>query len=645
MYHSEFGRRLRTHSAGAGSSSPSSSRHQLQTAGDSSGRASRAHDRQHNLASISDLEIQPRRQSGHASSSRLVEGPDLGVQSSGMIGSSIATAVDDSGISNARSSATTSDHPGTPKRAKAKITGDRFIPARNGTDVTTAYQLGVHEAASKKRQKRKMAVDMDAQKEEADHTFSSLLTTELLGPGASDLVAGIHGAPFANGAGPSHRAGGTGQVTDHPAGPTTPKKKNLLTYSHTPSPSSSRSLGTPGRSGGSERVGVYSASAGGRSSSGLFGAASTSPTKRGQVASLDSPLHSAYSLSPVNLESQRMLLHPRKPARTLSKVAFKVLDAPDLANDFYLNLVDWSPLNVLAVALGQCVYLWSAKTSSVVKLVDLTDGDDRITGLNWSNNGKYLSVGTDQGEVQIWDVEHESRVRTMSGHQNRVGALAWNLGLLSTGSRDKVIYHRDTRVPEHWVAELKAHKQEVCGLKWNTTTNQLASGGNDNKLLVWDGMSTVPLHRFAEHTAAVKAIAWSPHQQGLLASGGGTADMRIRFWNTITGQMLSETDTGSQVCNLSWSKTANEIISTHGYSTGKVQNQIQVWKYPTMSQVATLTGHTMRVLYLSMSPDGESIVTGAGDETLRFWDLNTPTKTQLESRASSSSLDPFQKLR
>lgn len=38
-----------------------------------------------------------------------------------------------------------------------------------------------------------------------------------------------------------------------------------------------------------------------------------------------------------------------------------------------------------------------------------------------------------------------------------------------------------------------------------------------------------------------------------------------------------------------------------------------------MDTTATLSGHTCRVLYLAMSPDGETIVTGAGDETLRFW--------------------------
>jgi cell division cycle 20-like protein 1 (cofactor of APC complex) len=40
-----------------------------------------------------------------------------------------------------------------------------------------------------------------------------------------------------------------------------------------------------------------------------------------------------------------------------------------------------------------------------------------------------------------------------------------------------------------------------------------------------------------------------------------------------------------------------------------------------MQKIQTLTGHSYRVLYLGMSPDGESIVTGAGDETLRFWNL------------------------
>lgn len=61
----------------------------------------------------------------------------------------------------------------------------------------------------------------------------------------------------------------------------------------------------------------------------------------------------------------------------------------------------------------------------------------------------------------------------------------------------------------------------------------------------------------------------------------------------------------------------HEVVSTHGYS----QNEINIWSYPNMKKVGSLRGHTHRVLYLSMSPDGSTIVTGAGDETLRFWNV------------------------
>jgi cell division cycle 20-like protein 1, cofactor of APC complex len=59
-----------------------------------------------------------------------------------------------------------------------------------------------------------------------------------------------------------------------------------------------------------------------------------------------------YSLSPVRFGSQQMLLSPRRQPRAVSKVPYKVLDAPELADDFYLNLVDWGSANVLGVGLG-----------------------------------------------------------------------------------------------------------------------------------------------------------------------------------------------------------------------------------------------------------------------------------------------------
>ena len=112
--------------------------------------------------------------------------------------------------------------------------------------------------------------------------------------------------------------------------------------------------------------------------------------------------------------------------------------------------------------------------------------------------------------------------------------------------------------------------------------------------------------RFHEHKAAVKAIGWCPNTPGTLASGGGTADRHIRFYSMGSLSQSHSIDTGSQVCNLMFSKISKEMVSTHGYSL----NQINVWSTSgswedkSVNKIATLTGHTYRVLYLAMSPTG-----------------------------------------
>ncbi|KAJ0407528.1 hypothetical protein ATCC90586_002193 [Pythium insidiosum] len=361
-------------------------------------------------------------------------------------------------------------------------------------------------------------------------------------------------------------------------------------------------------------------------------------------------LRPSIPFSSLPCASQRMLAATHAPTRRkIPKTPFKVLDAPALQDDFYLNLIDWSATNVLAVGLGSVVYLWSACTSKVTKLCDLGPSDS-VASVAWSQRGTLLSVGTNSGDIQLWDTAAGKRVRTMPGHLARVGTAAWSAQLLASGSRDRTILLRDVRAAEAFQHKLAGHKQEVCGLKWSFDDQQLASGGNDNKLFVWSvhaaasglsssspGSGSVPVVRFSDHTAAVKAIAWSPHQNGLLASGGGTADRCIRFWNTHTNSALHSVDTGSQVCNLMWSKNVNEVVSTHGYSL----NQIIVWKYPTMAKLATLTGHTFRVLYLAMSPDGQTIVTGAGDETLRFWNAFPSSRCKNTGRLGTSLLLPL----
>ncbi len=150
--------------------------------------------------------------------------------------------------------------------------------------------------------------------------------------------------------------------------------------------------------------------------------------------------------------------------------------------------------------------------------------------------------------------------------------------------------------------------------------------------------------KLSAHCAAVKALAWSPHQTGLLASGGGTADRTIRFWNVrraiptwtespvegfgseqlmgageIPEQLVIQAT--SQVCTLAWSPLrSDEILSTHGFS----EHNLALWSYPGGKCVGRFEGHSQRVLFQAPGPDGSTVATGSGDQTIRFWNVFRP---------------------
>ena len=313
-------------------------------------------------------------------------------------------------------------------------------------------------------------------------------------------------------------------------------------------------------------------------------------------------------------------------SRHIPSAPSRILDAPDLLDDYYLNLLSWNDANVLSVVLGQTVYMWNATSGDIQELCTYDrSAESYISSVAWvQQGGSHLALGTSDGTVELWDVHANKKLRTMNGHSDRVGALSWNEHTLSSGGRDSIVVNHDVRVAQHKIATLSGHDQEICGLSWSPDGSTLASGGNDNKLCLWDvsttGSSSQTRFTLTDHQAAVKAIAWSPHERNLLATGGGTADRCIKFWNTRTGALLNSIDTGSQVCSLQWNPFEKEILSSHGFA----RNQLCLWKYPTMAKIKELDGHTARVLHMACSPDGGTVVSAAADETLRFWNVFAP---------------------
>lgn len=134
----------------------------------------------------------------------------------------------------------------------------------------------------------------------------------------------------------------------------------------------------------------------------------------------------------------------KRTQRYIPKEPVRILDAPSIRDDFYLNPLDWGRCNILSVALDNIVYFWNGETG-VADQLDEYPSSQFVSSLKWSVEGKYLSVGLSDGSLRIYDPRTKKLLRTLSAQNNRVGGISWKKSVISYGTRDGSIYHHDVR--------------------------------------------------------------------------------------------------------------------------------------------------------------------------------------------------------
>jgi WD40 repeat protein len=89
------------------------------------------------------------------------------------------------------------------------------------------------------------------------------------------------------------------------------------------------------------------------------------------------------------------------------------------------------------------------------------------------------------------------------------------------------------------LASLEGHHGSILCVAFHPSAPILATGCQDNSILLWDIDSDKPVVTLLGHTAAVECLAFHPSAP-LLVSGGG--DGKMMMWDTTTHQCLSTKD-------------------------------------------------------------------------------------------------------
>lgn len=380
-----------------------------------------------------------------------------------------------------------------------------------------------------------------------------------------------------------------------------------------------------------------------------FATNSTSIPFRWQLSQLTKKLYESVPKPSITSAAQNLDSHP-----------ITSLGALGLDEDFYSRPASWSKKDILAVLLHGKVAFRCMVTQTVNK--DRLDcGLESSTCVHWNPDGTILGLGNDLGYFSAYD--YETMIPLVQyepdDEEDGVGDLSWRDSYtVAVAQQSGTMRMFDIRMKGSG-KPTRIHKARACGLEWNPDGRYLASGGGDGTVICWDIRANKFLQaitpgsssssnsfpsvdckwRARKHLTTVKALGWCPWAPSLLASGGGTKDGVIHFWDAARGEELPlSIETKAQVTSLHFSPVCREVVSTAGYPftlapsfrtdsrtaqrvlPAPQRHSILVHSYPRGNLMGKIfdQGHG-RITHSCLSPDSTRLLTCGSDQSVRIY--------------------------
>ncbi|RZL02617.1 MAG: hypothetical protein EOO89_28885, partial [Pedobacter sp.] len=223
-------------------------------------------------------------------------------------------------------------------------------------------------------------------------------------------------------------------------------------------------------------------------------------------------------------------------------------------------------------------------------------------------------------------------------HQERINDISWiDENVLATCSKDNMITISDLRMSSI-ISVFHGHSSQVSSVVWSKDQRMLASAGDDHKVYLWSLRKPLP-ELTLNHEGPVKSLEWSGTYRNILYSGE-KSDATIRAWDVSTCIMSGITLTYSNIIGIYCLPDKKHILSAHSYP----YPELNIWKNDTLSLIHTFNDvietseDKAPILYSTISPSGEILVTACLDETVRMWKLPCTSKKENEDKLSLAYL-------
>jgi WD40 repeat protein len=158
----------------------------------------------------------------------------------------------------------------------------------------------------------------------------------------------------------------------------------------------------------------------------------------------------------------------------------------------------------------------------------------------------------------------------------------------------------------------------VWSVCWSRDGQRVVSGSGDGTARVWDVESgKTVLGPINTGHQSVYAAVYSL-DESMIATGGYNKlenDRLIKIWDGKTFGLVTTLKLEGNAWCMAWTADGKRLIS------GSIDGSIVTWNTSTWKQLAVFTGHTERIIAISISPNERILASASWDFTARLWNI------------------------
>jgi WD40 repeat protein len=264
---------------------------------------------------------------------------------------------------------------------------------------------------------------------------------------------------------------------------------------------------------------------------------------------------------------------------------------------------------------------------------------DAVTCLCVSRNGRHAVSGSADRTLRRWEVSTGQCLRPLEGHRGAVTSVCCGRdgGLVLSGDTEGTLRLWEAATGR-CLRTFEGHDDMVTSVALAPDERLALSGGVDGTVRLWDTAHGRCLYAVTAHPDPVHAVTLSPDGRHALS---GSAQFLVRhgserlfttgefkLWEVASGHCLHAFGGhGDAVTAAGFGADGRMVVSGGGQSafeprTGRCSQsgQVHLWEVASGRRLATCAGHAGAVTAVCLSGDGQYLLSGSTDRTLRLWE-------------------------